>query len=376
MRFFRNRKPPLRVTFDLAGDFHEDIRGTRILLSNPQPSDRTDDEGTYMDGFARVQRGTVGDITAGRPLGPWSEALAQKLMERNELIWDEAGIRGRERERRRREFSKRYRAHIAAQDPTIHTWIIPISNGIPITAEWFWSLIPPNWRSWRPHRLRRRTRRSLSKTRRGVEKPLDLSLVRWRRVFRPRIAMKAAKATLPALWFLERFHAEARASAGGRPVQKDAVLNSIVRLASATYHSTHGETDRQTDSTSGEVHHCLQSQNPETPKNTIHGNVWDLDKTFPNEVAKPSRGLFTPATKTENETVSVGSTEQVAPDTGVKVKESGRLVPVELAARKSSTQHEPSCALAVVLPGGRRIEVHPDFDTDTFERLVSALERA
>ena len=53
----------------------------------------------------------------------------------------------------------------------------------------------------------------------------------------------------------------------------------------------------------------------------------------------------------------------------------GRLVPVELAARRSPTQHEPSCGLAVVLPGGRRIEVHPDFDTNTFERLVSALER-
>src|SRR5213078_2497581 len=39
----------------------------------------------------------------------------------------------------------------------------------------------------------------------------------------------------------------------------------------------------------------------------------------------------------------------------------GRLVPVELAARKSPTQHEPSCGLALVLPGGRRIEVHPDF---------------
>jgi hypothetical protein len=37
----------------------------------------------------------------------------------------------------------------------------------------------------------------------------------------------------------------------------------------------------------------------------------------------------------------------------------GRLVPVELAARKSPTQHEPSCGLAVLLPGGRRIEVHP-----------------
>ena len=54
----------------------------------------------------------------------------------------------------------------------------------------------------------------------------------------------------------------------------------------------------------------------------------------------------------------------------------GRLVPVELAARKLPTQREPSCGLAVVLSGGRRIEVHPDFDTNTLARLVSTLERA
>jgi hypothetical protein len=52
-----------------------------------------------------------------------------------------------------------------------------------------------------------------------------------------------------------------------------------------------------------------------------------------------------------------------------------RLVKVELAAKKSPTQHEPSCGLAVMLPGGCRIEVHPGFDTNTLERLVSALER-
>jgi hypothetical protein len=48
---------------------------------------------------------------------------------------------------------------------------------------------------------------------------------------------------------------------------------------------------------------------------------------------------------------------------------------VELATRKSPAQQEPSCGLAVVLSGGRRIEVHPDFDANTFQRLVSALER-
>ena len=57
------------------------------------------------------------------------------------------------------------------------------------------------------------------------------------------------------------------------------------------------------------------------------------------------------------------------------ISSAGRLVPVELAARKSPEQQEPICGLAVVLSGGRRIEVHPDFDTSTFERLVSALER-
>jgi hypothetical protein len=57
------------------------------------------------------------------------------------------------------------------------------------------------------------------------------------------------------------------------------------------------------------------------------------------------------------------------------VSSAGRLVKVELATKKSPTPQEPSCGLAVVLPGGRRIEVHPDFDTNTFERLVSALER-
>ena len=58
-----------------------------------------------------------------------------------------------------------------------------------------------------------------------------------------------------------------------------------------------------------------------------------------------------------------------------RASSAGRLVRVELAARKSPTQQEPSCGLAVVLPGGRRIEVHPDFDTNTFERLVNVLER-
>ena len=57
------------------------------------------------------------------------------------------------------------------------------------------------------------------------------------------------------------------------------------------------------------------------------------------------------------------------------ISSAGCLVPVELAARKSPKQHKPSYGLAVVLPGGRRIEVHPGFDMSTFERLVGILER-
>jgi hypothetical protein len=53
----------------------------------------------------------------------------------------------------------------------------------------------------------------------------------------------------------------------------------------------------------------------------------------------------------------------------------GQLVPVELAIRRSPAEHEPSCGLAVVLSGGRKIEVQRDFDLHTFERLVSVLER-
>jgi hypothetical protein len=117
MRFFRNGKPPLRVTFDLAGDFHEDIRGALIRLSNPNPSDRNiDTKGSYMDGMARVQRGTVGDITAGISLGPWTETLAEKLLAQNELVWDENGIQGSEREERRQEYATSYREHIKAGD--------------------------------------------------------------------------------------------------------------------------------------------------------------------------------------------------------------------------------------------------------------------
>jgi hypothetical protein len=52
-----------------------------------------------------------------------------------------------------------------------------------------------------------------------------------------------------------------------------------------------------------------------------------------------------------------------------------KLLPVELTIRKPPAEHQSTCGLAVVLPGGRRIEVQREFDTHTFERLMSLLER-
>ena len=117
MRFYRAGKQNLKAVFDLAGDFHEDIRGKLIRLSNAEPSDKYQGgTGTYMDGFARVQRGTVGDITAGISLGPWTDAITERLMAQNEILWDEAGTSKAEREKRRQEFAERYREHIQAGD--------------------------------------------------------------------------------------------------------------------------------------------------------------------------------------------------------------------------------------------------------------------
>src|SRR2546421_10930117 len=71
MRFFRRQMQSLRVAFDLEGAFHEDIRGSDILLMNGKPTDKNislERDGTYMEGFDPQQRGSVGDMTAGFPL--------------------------------------------------------------------------------------------------------------------------------------------------------------------------------------------------------------------------------------------------------------------------------------------------------------------
>jgi hypothetical protein len=72
LRFHRTGKQPLRVVLELSGDFHRDIRGKVIRLSNPHPSERNEHlerAGSYMEDFSPIQQGQAGDITAGLPLG-------------------------------------------------------------------------------------------------------------------------------------------------------------------------------------------------------------------------------------------------------------------------------------------------------------------
>lgn len=54
------------VTFDLKGDFHRDIRGTKIHFKNELQSDFGEAQ-AHMDKFAVHQTGKVGDMTAGLP---------------------------------------------------------------------------------------------------------------------------------------------------------------------------------------------------------------------------------------------------------------------------------------------------------------------
>src|SRR5512136_1616019 len=57
---------PERVTFKLHGDFHRDIRGTKVRLTGAGQSDDPE-AAEYMAGLAVHQTGKVGDMTAGLP---------------------------------------------------------------------------------------------------------------------------------------------------------------------------------------------------------------------------------------------------------------------------------------------------------------------
>src|SRR3989339_405239 len=55
-----------KVVFDLAGDFHRDIRGARVRLYGDGEAAEPKQSANYMKGFSKFQKGNAGDMTAGR----------------------------------------------------------------------------------------------------------------------------------------------------------------------------------------------------------------------------------------------------------------------------------------------------------------------
>ena len=55
-----------KVVFDLEGNFHRDIRGAKVRLRGDGESADAVQAGKYLEGFSTVQKGKVGDMTAGR----------------------------------------------------------------------------------------------------------------------------------------------------------------------------------------------------------------------------------------------------------------------------------------------------------------------
>ena len=54
-----------KVVFDLEGNFHRDIRGAKVRLRGDGESADAAQAAKYMEGFSTLQKGKVGDMTAG-----------------------------------------------------------------------------------------------------------------------------------------------------------------------------------------------------------------------------------------------------------------------------------------------------------------------
>ena len=56
-----------KVVFDLEGNFHRDIRGAKVTLRGDGESANQEEAAKYMANFSALQKGKVGDMTAGLP---------------------------------------------------------------------------------------------------------------------------------------------------------------------------------------------------------------------------------------------------------------------------------------------------------------------
>ena len=120
IRFNRNGKRPLGVILNLNGDFHEDIRGKAIRLTNPKPSERIAERErgtTYMEGFTSIQTGEVGDMTAGLTAGFWTQDRVRHLVNKRKQVLDEFYVKQEDRSKYLREFAEPYRKLVERKAP-------------------------------------------------------------------------------------------------------------------------------------------------------------------------------------------------------------------------------------------------------------------
>src|SRR6266446_2027215 len=110
-----------------------------------------------MEKFAPVQSGTAGDITAGLPLGIWSEELSQGLMAKNEVIWNEIGIQRPSGKSAGRCGPSSTADTSNRPTDTLPMWTIPTSSGTrKRTVGWYWSWTLYKWRSLKGRTTMRR----------------------------------------------------------------------------------------------------------------------------------------------------------------------------------------------------------------------------
>lgn len=115
----RYGKRAQRFKLYLRGDF-SDRPGAMIRIHNPCPIDRNvvlNRGESYLDGFRTIQRGRVGLMTTGASLGPWTLKLAQLDTAKYEELWDQIGLEGQERERRRSLLARHFHRLIKQKKP-------------------------------------------------------------------------------------------------------------------------------------------------------------------------------------------------------------------------------------------------------------------
>ena len=116
--------------------------------------------------------------------------------------------------------------------------------------------------------------------------------------------------------------------------------------------------------------HMSENQEVETRKRRSRGEVKRLVAEF--EVSGIQRNEFC---RTRGIALSTLQRHLKRHGSGVgRAKADNRLVAVELSGQEPKRNSQRACALEVVLPGGRRIEVRREFDSATLGRVVKVLE--